>query len=864
MASGSFNKLGIFSPNRVKAVLKAASSDDESALKAALNNYDVNTVSSNGKTLLDFAVERGNKTALENLLKAGADVNLSKKSLLKASKRGYDDCVDVLLQAGADVNHKNSSGDTALHLASSKGHFQCSKSLLKKGAKVDAENEKGETAFARACRKGRRPCIVTLLESGADFISSHVKNVPQFVSYLESCADLLKTEGKINEKDCHGMTLLMYAASSLSVKCVTHLLHCGSDPDLQNKDLKTALMFAFCDCYYLSKLTFLNREAPVSTTFVKLLAGKSKAVTDDFCKTALMHALASKRPLDDGLIEYLAEGCVDFVDRFQKTALMYAIVNERELSECLITCLRGNTLDRQDSEGKTAVMLAGDKLSTRQFHFLLGTHVNAPDNMGRHALFYVKYNIELITECVRGGMDVNQRDYNGMTALMDALSHNPYLTHDAVQSLVGDTVTTKDKRGRSALMFARTTAHIAQLLELGFDVNLQDVDGRTPLMHGIMHRAESSVLELLVGEDVNVRDKQGRTALMYAVASVSIDFIKRIVGLGGDLNLQDSDGKTALMHAVLFFPHLTRELIEILRGDSINAMDKFGNTAFIHVVFTRHLTPETCQHFLELGANVNIPDVKNKTDLLKMIEPRPFRYFEQYYPWNNCFEVLNNRKTFPSEIINLGSTPSIHDVLKPHLKPTSVRLRQALNDLSVLRFLVCNSTLPYIADFEYSSHSPVSPLSVALQDFKIDAARYLIVNTVFIDGDFRRLQELLCSCCSLPEDVSLLITQAVSTPWPLVKLAFTTVSTLVGHSHERSGKINKLKLPKKIEDMLLYQSPISKIPVFDWHRIPLSFDLTVYENLPYPRPLLYQWPFGIDLVFTLNNTWPPYKYPLTK
>ena len=80
-----------------------------------------------GSTPLCIAAEEGHEGVVEQLLKAGADVNKYKDNdsiratpLCMAAKHGHEGVVDQLLEAGADLEAETFNGETPLFLAAKK------------------------------------------------------------------------------------------------------------------------------------------------------------------------------------------------------------------------------------------------------------------------------------------------------------------------------------------------------------------------------------------------------------------------------------------------------------------------------------------------------------------------------------------------------------------------------------------------------------------------------------------------------------------------------------------------------------------------------------------------------------------------
>lgn len=136
--------------------------------------------------------------------------------------------------------------------------------------------------------------------------------------------------------------------------------------------------------------------------------------------------------------------------------------------------------------------------------------------------------------------------------------HEAALNGDAGQIAAhlgsGTDVNLKDVESRTPLMYASYNGHeeiIRKLVEKGADVNLQDIYGRTALMMASSGPYAASVRYLLErGANPNLADKDEHfTALMYAAAEGQLDVIKILLAHGADPGMKDVDGDDALKFA---------------------------------------------------------------------------------------------------------------------------------------------------------------------------------------------------------------------------------------------------------------------------------------------------------------------------
>ena len=134
-------------------------------------------------------------------------------------------------------------------------------------------------------------------------------------------------------------------------------------------------------------------------------------------------------------------------------------------------------------------------------------------------------DFHLLNELLATGMDVNEKNVYGMTALM--------------YSVWGDTPNIEI---------------VGTLLDAGADVNAKDEDGMTALMYSVWGEASNvSVIGTLLdaGADVNAKDENGMTALMYSVwgDTPNVEVIGALLDAGAEIGMKDHEGKRAIDYA---------------------------------------------------------------------------------------------------------------------------------------------------------------------------------------------------------------------------------------------------------------------------------------------------------------------------
>jgi ankyrin repeat protein len=156
-------------------VADAAMQKDRTAVEALLKQgADVNASQGDGMTALHWAAMNGDAALATTLLYAGANANAATRlggftPLDLAARNGEADVVQALLAGGADPKVADLHGTTALMFAAESGDTEAIAALLDAGADVNArESFRGETALMFAAAYDRTEAVKVLLAHGAD------------------------------------------------------------------------------------------------------------------------------------------------------------------------------------------------------------------------------------------------------------------------------------------------------------------------------------------------------------------------------------------------------------------------------------------------------------------------------------------------------------------------------------------------------------------------------------------------------------------------------------------------------------------------------------------------------------------------
>ena len=350
---------------------------------------------------------------------------------------------------------------------------------------------------------------VTRLAHSEQWLTGNPESVPNLIagnfdlkaaqkgalSYLVSAAsystaavvsDLIRAGADIHATGYQRETPLMIAATRGLAEMVEVLLKAGSDPNAADEGGRTVLMYGATS----GNLAVLRQL---------LKSGAAVNARSNVGNTPLMEAARAGNPELVSLL--LKSGAKVNVTGWQHTtALIAGSTGELEGANSVMFAPRAEIPDEVVDRAKVVRLLVR-----------AGADVRAVNDDGENALSTV--DDEAVRELIKSKINVNSRDNDGLTPLMDTVSGG--VARLLVQA--GAELNATDPKGRSALMLAaeRNYSDILKvLLTAKAKTDLQDKEGRTALMLAADEGLEDSVQILLdYHANVNLRDKQGRTVL---------------------------------------------------------------------------------------------------------------------------------------------------------------------------------------------------------------------------------------------------------------------------------------------------------------------------------------------------------------
>lgn len=192
-------------------------------------------------------------------------------------------------------------------------------------------------------------------------------------------------------------------------------------------------------------------------------------------------------------------------------------------------------------------------------------------------------NRDSLSRYLKRGANINARDENGETALIEAALNDKL---DIVELLLNE----------------------------GADINAKDVEGDTPLSVVAASNGPKALVDLLVarGATVDSRDMIGNTPLFHAASEDHLDMVKLLESHGAELDTKNDLGQTPLRAAAEHgYIDVVTHLID--SGVDVNSEDEVGNTPLI--VASERGYKNIAEMLLQAGAQVNQRNKAGETAL---------------------------------------------------------------------------------------------------------------------------------------------------------------------------------------------------------------------------------------------------------
>ena len=471
--------------------------------------------------------------------------------------------------------------------AASNGWEDAVRNLINKGVSVNSEDSQGRVALMLAAENGHLKIVSELLNAGAiiDLKDTHGWTALMTAGcrgHLHVVRELLNRGADIHAKSNVGSTTLIISALGGHTSVVQELLERGADINEKDNAGRTALWYVATerDDAFIQELLDLGADI---------------GAKDNDGRTVLWHAIFRMYGEQEYARSdwYNYDGSAEYYARLARNirVLLNAFANNGESEK---------TQDYSSDYLGTAVITGQSWIVTELLK--IGVDVNQKDNKGNTPLMKAiqncfNDNFDIIDALLANGADINATDIYGMDALIVAAR---YGTFRMVLKLLasGANVKTKDCKNKTALEWSRDLDNYSRKKEIE-EAILERMNQLLILAASNGQYAE--VCDLLkLGASANSKEStSGISALMLAAGKGYADIVRALLAGGANVNEKDCASVTALMKAAEEgHIDVVRELLA--RGANVNDKDKDDWTALMAALRNGHV--DVCFMLQEAGA----------------------------------------------------------------------------------------------------------------------------------------------------------------------------------------------------------------------------------------------------------------------
>ncbi len=489
------------------------------------------------------------------VLKALIDDNSNSlgQFLEPAFRKGNEEIIDYLIVKGADIHHRDTDGNTLLHLSALNGHASIVKRCVElHELDIQSKNNLGETPLMLSVQGNNISLVTYLLDKGANVDHENNKGETALFYTTEnnlSMFNLLVSKGAdVSHKTIDNTTLLINAAENKNYTVVKTLLENDADIHVKNNSGHTAFQYIISPHDRNSALVqlFLSKGADIDVRDVT--SGKSmmhyaieREKLEDIKTLVNLGASINVKDTDGNrprvdepeIIKYLVENGADInaVDSRHDSYLCVAVHNnDLELAHYLVS--KGIDVNQNCYFSEPPIIKAVESNNLTLVEFLAdnGADVNAIGYFNRNVMEYAEREgnheiIEFLKE--NGAMTKSEK--------RDLYKKSIDMEHD-IRRAVNDkdeqqlAYLLKNSKGlviqnrviEKAAVFAAEEGNplLVELLidKLRFDINEQVNASNQNLLMIATINDETSLVSYLINKGCNLQmfDAHGRKAHDYA------------------------------------------------------------------------------------------------------------------------------------------------------------------------------------------------------------------------------------------------------------------------------------------------------------------------------------------------------------
>ncbi|OUM58585.1 hypothetical protein PIROE2DRAFT_16087 [Piromyces sp. E2] len=423
---------------RINMLLYFCQSNNEGMVKFLLQNrVDIHVTDDNHYPPVYIACLNNNKKMLSDLLEYGADVNGTDiyRPLSYACQKNNERMVKFLIKKGANVNIVDINFQTPLGYACEAGNEKIVQILLNNGAIVSGNKNIYKNPLIYACKHGKNNCNHNRNKRNRNCNSNCDCNCNNTI-----IKRLIEMGSDVNGRDFQNTTPLLYACTNNNLVVVQQLIEKGADVNHKNLEDKTPLLYA-CENKNMAMVELLikhgatvNVEDTTGKTPLLLACEKNnvKMIRQNKYNeyTPLTFATAMVRiskTIMNVLLQYGAD--INKKNSRGNTPLMYACSKNDEEKLFFLLKKGASVTTEKNIQGHTSLTYACDHNNAVMVKVLLNHQENRlwVSNKTIHWTPLIqackKGNIEIMKLLIDQGMDINEKNKNGDTALTIACKY---------------------------------------------------------------------------------------------------------------------------------------------------------------------------------------------------------------------------------------------------------------------------------------------------------------------------------------------------------------------------------------------------------------------------------------------------------
>lgn len=545
----------------IKAYLVSKTREAEATMDAPTKAAMAIRSGTGGPALIE-ASRNGQAEMVRALIELEANVNEADGNgwtvLMAAAANGHCDIVKLLVEASADLSLADTHGFHALIYAAWQGHSEVVEFLLSTGVDAEHKGTMGWTALSLAIWVGRVDVVKVFLEKG-----------------------LVSNEGLIN-----GYTAMMLAAYQGNTDLIKLFLAHRLEVNKANEYNQTAILCALGMKKTAAVKLLLENGADVFSTFKRAItlkdtniltalfcAGVDIDVTDAEGLTVLNYAIKEGHPeIVRFLLSQGANGFIAF-----KVAILH---NDVSAVEQLLDS-GAEPVQVSSDDGTTALAIAVEAGHDEIVRLLLARGDSGLSSLN---LAIIRNDMSLLEKLLECGVEVNQEDADGKTALAFAILNNYIEAKNFLLRRGAD-----EQKVLSWAVKSDNKALVTLLLDEGANVNY--LENNETLLMLAAKKGHRDIVSLLLERGADIF-----ASIKLAIENNQQDIFAILVAEGVDLDAVNAENLNALMIAA-----------QGERGSIVSALCKLGANSFLALQLAiKHHYVDIAERLLKHGVGANL------------------------------------------------------------------------------------------------------------------------------------------------------------------------------------------------------------------------------------------------------------------